>query len=125
MCYCHNLLKLNWWYFAIELRHPLKSQTTSPKDVPRKGKVSVFLKETSELIKNHIRRCQGIYFKAQEGSSFSGEASFSEDKPVFIIPFFIKVCFNLNILSMLQTHLYRESTVLITFCSLPVLPKQF
>lgn len=81
-------------------------------------RVSFFLaKETSELIKNHIRRCQGIYFKAQEANPFFfyGEASFSEDKPVFIIPFFIKVCFNLNILGAPQTHLNRESTVLIIY----------
>lgn len=94
---------------------PLKVIPHRQKDVPCGGKVSVFLQETSELIKNHIRGCQGIYFKAQEGSPFSGEASFSEDKSVFIIPFFIKVCFNLKILSALQTHLNRESTVLIIY----------
>ena len=71
----------------------------------------MFPQETSELIKNHMGRCQGIYFKAQGGSSVSAEASFSEDKPVFIIPSFIKVCFNLNSLSMLQTHPNRESSV--------------
>lgn len=93
---------------------PLKSHIAPSKGC--EGKLFVFfLKETSELIKNHIRRCRGIYFKAQESNPFSGEASFSEDKPVFIIPYFIKVCFNLNVLSTVQTHPNRESTVLITY----------
>lgn len=110
-------MQSNWYGGILQLNYniPFKVTPHRQKDVPCEGKVSVFLQETSELIKNHIRRCQGIYFKAQEGSPFSGEASFSEDKPVFIIPFFIKVCFNLNVLSALQTHLNRESSVLIIY----------
>lgn len=53
--------------------------------------------------------------------AFSSAASFSEeDKPMFIIPFFIKVRFNLYVLSRLRTHLNGESTPLSLYLSLLV-----
>lgn len=99
------MLSLGGSHVASERGHAQKSFHLVKEMFSVREKFPSFLKETSELIKNHIRRCRGIYIKAQEGGSLSEEASLSEDKPVFTIPFFIKERFNLNFLCILETSL--------------------